>query len=160
VLTTAKTNLPLIVFVDDDDREAEPIARSLEAAGFGNRVIHFRDGQDALDYFIGRDGVPSRREKGSRYFVLLDIHLAGADGMEILRRFKTHPELRTIPVFMLTSTDDPGIVEQCHRLGCNGYIQKPADFAQFAETVHHLGFLLSVMLLPPGPEGESARRLG
>ena len=105
-----------------------------------------------MDFFLGRGEGPLRRDPSRKYFVLLDVQLAADHGVDVLRQIKAHAQLRTIPVFMLTSREDPELVERCHRLGCNGYIQKPSDFRDFSDAVHHLGFLLSVMLLLPASD--------
>lgn len=158
VLTQPKPFPPSIAYVVDDEREAELIGRGLEAFGLGDRGVHLRSGQQALDFFLGGDGVPPSREPGRSYFVLLDSQLSRGDGVEVLGRFKAHPDLRAIPVFMLTGPDDPRTVERCHQLGCNGCIQKPKDSEQLAEIVHHLGCLLSVMLLPAAAGGARSER--
>jgi CheY-like chemotaxis protein len=67
------------------------------------------------------------------------------DGIEVLRRIKSDPDLRDIPVMMLTTTDDPREVEQCYQLGCSVYITKPIDFSKFAETLHRLGLFVQIV---------------
>ena len=158
VLTEPKPFPPSIAYVVDDEREAGLIGRGLESFGHGDGGNHLKSGRQALDFFLGGDGIPSRREPGRSYFVLLDSQLAGGDGIEVLGRFKAHPDLRAIPVFMLTEPDDPLTVDRCHQLGCNGCIQKPKDGEQLAEIVHHLGCLLSVMLLPAAAGGDRKDR--
>ena len=70
------------------------------------------------------------------------------DGVEVLRQIKQDPELRKLPVTMLTTTDDPKEVVRCHELGCNNYITKPIEYDSFVETVRQLGFFLSVVTVP------------
>ena len=57
------------------------------------------------------------------------------DGVEVLKKIKAHDLLKTIPVIMLTTTDDPKEVEACYQYGCNLYITKPIDLMKFAETI-------------------------
>src|SRR4051812_16930857 len=113
---------PTILIVDDDEGHAILIRENLEVAGLPNRTEHFRDGQMILDFFFSR-----REHANETYLVLLDIRMPKVDGIEVLRRLKADPELRKLPVIMLTTTDDLREVERCHQLGCNGYIQKPVD---------------------------------
>ena len=70
------------------------------------------------------------------------------EGVEVLQRIKQDKELRKIPVVMVTTTDDPREVENCHRLGCNIYITKPVDYDSFVEAIRKLGLFLTVVQLP------------
>ncbi len=139
---------PTILIVDDDEGHAILIHQNLEMAGLKNRIDHFRDGQAILDFFFERDGKTARRLEGS-YLVLLDIRMPKVDGTEVLRRLKAHPELKKLPIIMLTTTDDLREVERCHQLGCNEYIQKPVDYDKFAEAIRRLGLFVMLLLIPP-----------
>ncbi len=144
-------NAPTILIVDDDEGHAILIHQNLEMAGLTNRIEHFRDGQAILDFFFERDGRTARVLEGT-YLVLLDIRMPKVDGTEVLRRIKAHPELKRLPVIMLTTTDDSREVERCHQLGCNAYIQKPVDYDKFAEVIRRLGLFVMLLLIPPvGP---------
>lgn len=139
---------PTILIVDDDEGHAILIRQNLEMAGLTNRIDHFRDGQAILDFFFERDGKTAHPLNGT-YLVLLDIRMPKVDGTEVLRRLKAHPELKKLPVIMLTTTDDLREVERCHQLGCNEYIQKPVDYDKFAEAIRRLGLFVMLLLIPP-----------
>jgi CheY-like chemotaxis protein len=139
---------PTILIVDDDEGHSILIRQNLELAGLKNRIEHFRDGQEILDYFFGRDGRTPRAPNGS-YLILLDIRMPKVDGIEVLRRLKADRELKKLPVIMLTTTDDAREVERCHELGCNEYIQKPVDYDRFAEAIRRLGLFVMLLLIPP-----------
>jgi CheY-like chemotaxis protein len=134
---------PTILIVDDDEGHAILIRENLEAAGLGNRMEHFRDGQAVLDFFARRP--PGEPET---YLILLDIRMPKIDGIEVLRRLKADPELSKLPVIMLTTTDDTREVERCYELGCSVYIQKPVDYDRFAEAIRRLGLFVTLVLLP------------
>jgi len=68
--------------------------------------------------------------------------------VEVLRQVKNDPELRKIPVIMLTTTDDPREVARCHDIGCNSYIVKPVDYEKFAEAIRNLGLYISLIQFP------------
>jgi CheY-like chemotaxis protein len=70
------------------------------------------------------------------------------DGVEVLRQVKQDPELRKIPVIMLTTTDDPRDVDVCHSLGCSQYIVKPVEYDKFAEILGQLGLFLKIVQVP------------
>lgn len=137
---------PVILIVEDDEGHAILIRQNLEAAGLSNQMLHFRDGQAVLDYFF--KAKPGTRHEAHMYLVLLDIRMPKVDGIEVLRRLKSDPELRKLPVIMLTTTDDLREVERCHELGCNVYIQKPVDYDKFAEAIRRLGLFVTLLLVP------------
>lgn len=135
--------LPTILIVDDDEGHAILIRENLESAGMPNRIEHFRDGQAVLDFFAAR---PSARSDS--YIVLLDIRMPKVDGIEVLRRLRADPDLKMLPIIMLTTTDDVRDVQRCHQLGCSGYIQKPVDYERFAEAIRRIGLFVPLLLVP------------
>lgn len=141
-------NEPVILIVEDDEGHAILIRQNLEAAGLNNRIEHFRDGQAALDFFY-KPGNARTAQANETYLVLLDIRMPKVDGIEVLRRLKSDPELHKLPVIMLTTTDDVREVERCHQLGCNVYMQKPVDYERFAEAIRRLGLFVTLLLVPP-----------
>jgi CheY-like chemotaxis protein len=141
-------NSPTILIVEDDEGHAILIRENLEMAGLQNPIRHFRDGQAILDFFFDRSGQALSTPDGT-YLLLLDIRMPKIDGIEVLRRLKSDPELRKLPVIMLTTTDDTREVERCHTLGCNVYIQKPVDYDRFAEAIRRLGLFVSLLIVPP-----------
>lgn len=138
---------PTILIVEDDEGHAILIRENLEMAGLKNPIRHFRDGQAILDFFFDSEG-PARPSPDGTYLLLLDIRMPKVDGIEVLRRLKSDPELRKLPVIMLTTTDDTREIERCHALGCNVYIQKPVDYDKFAEAIRRLGLFVSLLLVP------------
>lgn len=142
------SNAPIILIVEDDEGHAILIRENLEMAGLGNRMEHFWNGQEVLDFLFLRS--PQRcRKTGETYLVLLDIRMPKVDGLEVLRQIKADPELRKMPVIMLTTTDDTREVERCYELGCGVYMQKPVDFDRFTEAIRRLGLFVMLLLAPP-----------
>ena len=80
--------------------------------------------------------------------LLLDINLPKVGGMEVLRQMKESPELRKMPVTVLSTTDDPEEVEQCHALGCSYYITKPTEPEMFVNVITRLAQLIEVVRVP------------
>ncbi len=142
------SSTPTILIVEDDEGHAILIRENLAMAGLKNPTEHFRDGQAVLDFFFDRQGRVIRGHDGA-YLVLLDIRMPKVDGIEVLRRLKGDPQLRRLPVIMLTTTDDSREVELCHELGCNVYIQKPVDYDKFSEAIRRLGLFVMLLLVPP-----------
>lgn len=136
--------LPLvqIYLIDDDAGHCELIGRSLKRAGIMNPLSVFHDAQEALDTL--RHELPHQPA-----LVLLDINMPGAiDGRDLLQEIKRDDGLRQTPVVMLTTTDDPREVKRCYEYGCNVYITKPVDFADFQEVIRRVGLFLGVVQVP------------
>jgi len=136
-----------ILIAEDDLGHAALIRKNLKRSGISNSIIHFKDGQEVLDYLFCK-GEPPHRKNGDSYMLLLDIRMPKVDGVEVLRQIKNHSELKKIPVIMITTTDDPREVEKCHKLGCSNYITKPVDYEKFVESIKKLGYFLMVVEVP------------
>ena len=136
-----------LLIVDDNEGHTELVRRNLRRNGINNTVTALSNGQAALDYVFCRGKYANRIRND--LLILLDINMpGGANGVEVLRQIKSDPERKSIPVIMLTTTDDPREVERCYALGCNVYITKPVDPASFIEAIHKLGMFISIVRVP------------
>lgn len=143
--TSRKSNV-IILLAEDDDGHAELIKINFKLAGIGNKMIRFKDGLELWE-FLSFTGGGHHREHGRQYLLLLDIRMPRMDGVEVLEKIKSDPELKKLPIIMLTTTDDPKEIEKCYALGCNSYITKPLEFAAFSETLRKLGeFILMIQV--------------
>ena len=136
-----------ILIAEDDAGHAGLIQKNLLRSGLKNKIVHFKDGQETLDFLLGT-GDERRRDPGSAYLLLLDIRMPRVDGVEVLARLKSEEKLRKMPVIMITTTDDPREVANCHRLGCSNYITKPIDYDNFVDAIRKLGLFLTVVQVP------------
>jgi CheY-like chemotaxis protein len=121
--------------------------KNLKRAGIANRIIHFEDGDETLEFLFGDDNGP-HREPDSSYLLLLDIRMPKVDGIEVLKRIKENEATRKIPTIMITTTDDPLEIEKCYDLGCNSYIVKPVLYDNFVDAVRQLGLYLMIIEVP------------
>ena len=137
----------VILVAEDDSGHARLIEKNLTRAGLNNLMMRFDNGQSVLD-FLFRRGEGSHRDSDVPYLLLLDIRMPKVDGVEVLRQIKEDPELRKIPVIILTTTDDPREVDRCHAIGCASYIVKPVDYNKFAEAIKGLGLYISLVQVP------------
>jgi CheY-like chemotaxis protein len=137
----------VILIADDDPGHARLIQKNLARAGLSNPIELFENGQEIADFLFGRSTV-RKRTPGTSYLLLLDIRMPKVDGVEVLRQIRQDPELKKMPVCMLTTTDDPREVSRCHELGCNNYIVKPVDYEKFAEAIRQLGLFVSLVEIP------------
>ncbi len=137
----------VILVAEDDEGHAGLIKRNLKRAGIVNKIFHFKDGKEVLDFLFERGGGQHRRH-GASYVLLLDIRMPEIDGIDVLRRIKDDDELCKLPVIIVTTTDDPREIEQCHAMGCNSYITKPIEYENFVHAIRQLGLYLSVVQIP------------
>jgi CheY-like chemotaxis protein len=140
-------NEVVILIVEDDEGHAGLIRKNLARAGIVNELLHFKDGQEIID-FLFQKGDGRKRQSGTAYILLLDIRMPKLNGVEVLAEVKADPELRKIPVIMITTTDDPREVENCYALGCSNYIAKPIDYESFVNAIRQLGLFLAVVEVP------------
>jgi two-component system response regulator len=124
-----------ILLVEDNPDHVELILRTLRGNNLLNQVHVVTNGEEALD-FLYRRGKYSDAPRP--VLILLDIKLPRVDGIEVLRRIKADPELRSIPVVMLTTSADEQEIVESYSCGANSYIVKPLDFDQFAKAIKTL----------------------
>lgn len=126
-----------ILLAEDDAVVAELVLHTLATLTPAPRVVHVRDGVEALDFLFAR-GAYSRRPPGNPTVVLLDVKMPRLDGIEVLRQLKANEGLRAIPVVMLTSSQDEQDVKQSYQHGANAYVVKPVEFRKFAFALQHV----------------------
>jgi CheY-like chemotaxis protein len=142
----------VILIAEDDDGHARLIEKNLSRAGLHNPIERFCNGQEILDFLFRRTS-GRQRSLDASYLLLLDIRMPQVDGVEVLRQVKEDPELRKMPVIMLTTTDDPREVERCHALGCSTYIVKPVVYERFSEAINRMGLFISLVQVPQLGQG-------
>jgi CheY-like chemotaxis protein len=141
------TNELIILLAEDDDGHAYLVRQNLQEGGLANKVVHVRDGQEALDY-VRSEGAYHGRLANGPLVLLLDINMPRLDGVEVLRTLKANPETAQLPIIMLTTTDDPREVRHCYDLGCSSYVTKPVEYDSFVEAIRRLGLFLSIVEIP------------
>jgi len=128
----------VILFAEDDEGHAGLIMHSLRRSGIQEKIIHFKDGEEILN-FLFRTGTGPGRQEHVSYLLLLDIRMPKIDGIEVMMRVKQDRELRSLPVIMVSTMEDPVEIERCCRLGCSNYFVKPVEFDQFSRAMEELG---------------------
>lgn len=140
--------LARILLVEDNPNDEEMTLEAFAECRLANEVVVVRDGQEALDYLLYQ-GDYRDRQCGSPAVILLDLKLPKVGGMEVLRRIKGNPELKTIPVVIMTSSREERDVDEGYELGVNAYVVKPLDFPSFVEAVKDLGVFWALINHPP-----------
>jgi len=141
---------PVILIAEDDKGHFELVKRNLWLNCINNEIIHFKDGQEILD-FLFNTGQGQQRTEGESYILLLDIRMPKVDGYEVLKKIKDDQTLKNIPVIMLTTTSDANEVDRCYEMGCSFYMVKPVNYNKFMGAVENLGAFLSLngVRVPP-----------
>jgi two-component system response regulator len=134
-----------ILLVEDNPDDAELTLRALKKNKILNEVIVARDGVEALDYLF-----PANEQPQMPALILLDLKLPRIDGIEVLRRIRTDERTQLLPVIILTTSKEQQDLQSGYRQGCNSYIRKPVDFADFITAVQQIGlYWLMLNEAPP-----------
>lgn len=139
-----------ILLVEDSEHDIELTIAALDGHHLANQVDVARDGAEALDYLYRR-GAFAGRPNGFPIVVLLDLKMPRMDGLEVLRQMKSDPELKSIPVVMLTSSREEQDLVKSYDLGVNAYVVKPVNFKEFVDSVKQLGCFWALINEPPPP---------
>lgn len=133
-------NTPLdILLVEDNPQDAELAIHALKTCHLANRLLHVRDGQEALDFLFGSGAYEGRDVERRPKVVMLDLKLPKVNGIEVLRQIRADRRTKLLPVAVFTSSREESDLSETYRLGANSYIVKPVDFESFAKVVSHLG---------------------
>jgi two-component system, response regulator len=144
-----------ILLVEADPLEAELLLRSLGELAPAERIGVARDGEEALDYLLGRNAFRHRLGAALPPLVLLELRLPRLDGIEVLRMLRASPRTASVPIVMLFSAAESRELAQCYQAGANSCIVKPIEFRALAETLRELGRYW-LQLNRPAPSGAGA----
>jgi two-component system response regulator len=142
------TSLKRILLAEDNPHDAELLLDALAEHHLANEVVHVRDGAEALDY-LHRRGQFADRSSGEPAVVLLDLKMPKVDGLEVLQEIRRDPQLKLIPVVVMTSSREEGDLLRSYQLGVNAYVVKPMKFQEFVEAVKQVGSFWAVINEPP-----------
>ncbi len=131
-----------ILIVEDSPDDFEATKRAFNKANLRNRIQHAESGEQALTYL---------RDEGCAKpgIILLDLNMPGLDGRKTLEIIKQSQQLKSIPVVILTTSNDERDVQACYDLGANTYIQKPVDFDGLIAAIRRLKeYWFEIAVLP------------
>ena len=124
------------LLVEDDDRHAKLLSRCLAEATGNPRIDRVRDGEEALGYLRRSKGAPIDERPR---VILLDLKIPKISGLEVLAEIRRDPDLRTLPVVVLTTSSDPEDVRAAYDGAVNSYLIKPLDFSEFRSLAASIG---------------------
>lgn len=137
-----------ILFAEDSPDDAMLTIRALTKSGFTNKLLHVKDGAEALE-FIYCKGIYAKRNPNSHpKLLLLDLKMPKVSGMQVLEKVKSDPDLRSIPVVILTSSQEDPDIAKCYELGANSYIVKPVDSDKFFNAIKEMGMYWMILSQP------------
>ncbi len=137
-----------ILLVEDSPDDLELILRALAMTCIANDVVTVGDGEQALAY-LRREGTYAGRLPGNPAVVLLDLKLPKIGGLEVLKSIKADPDLKSIPVVMLTSSNGQEDLTRAYQLKANAYVVKPTDLTEFVRAVRELCLFWGAFNEPP-----------
>ena len=136
-----------ILLAEDNPNDAELTIAALRENQLASPIIVVPDGAEALD-FLYRRGRHAGRRTGPPAVILLDLKMPKVDGLEVLCTIKKDPDLRVIPVVMLTSSREEADLTRSYASGVNSYVVKPVEFDEFMRTVRDLGLFWGLVNEP------------
>ena len=142
-----------ILLVEDNPGDVQLTLEAFNEGEISNHINVVKDGVQALEY-LRKQGVYANAVRPN--IVLLDLNLPRKSGLEVLAELKADPDLRSIPIVVLTTSRDEEDIARSYHEHANCYISKPVDFDEFMGVVHSLeSFWLTVVRLPTKPAGRA-----
>jgi len=128
-----------ILLVEDNESDAEMTIRALKKNNLANKLLHLKDGLEALDFLFAEEKYADRNIDNKPKVILLDLKMPKVSGIEVLQRIKADDRTKDIPVVVLTSSKEDPDIKKCYDLGVNSYVVKPVEFEAFYKAVSELG---------------------
>jgi CheY-like chemotaxis protein len=148
----SKRSSVVILMADDDADDRELTKEALAESRLANDLHFVEDGAALLDYLYQRGAYSKPGSAPRPGVILLDLNMPRKDGREALREIKADPNLRTIPVVVLTTSKAEEDIARSYDLGANSFISKPVTFQGLVDVVRGLGqYWFDIVALPPPP---------
>jgi two-component system, response regulator len=138
-----------ILLVEDNPDDLDMALHALRKMNLANNIQIARDGVEALDFIFCRGPHAGRTAFSGPKVILLDLKLPKIDGLEVLKQIKSDPRTKTIPVVVLTSSQEESDVAASYQQGGNSYIVKPVNFEAFAVAMQQFGLYWLLLNQPP-----------
>jgi two-component system, response regulator len=143
------SNVVDILLVEDNPNDAELTIRAMKKRNLANSLYVVEDGAEALDFIFCRGAHAGRDCSKPPKVILLDLKLPKVSGLEVLKIIKSDERTRSIPVVVVTSSQENPDIKTAYELSANSYVVKPVDFNSFIEAMSNLGFYWLLVNQPP-----------
>ena len=142
---------PIVILLADDDEEDRMLAaNALQESRVVNDLRFVTDGEELLDYLLHRGRYENPDSSPLPGLILLDLNMPRKDGREALREIKLHPDLRRIPIVVLTTSKAEEDIYRTYDLGANSFITKPVSFEGLVMVMRDIGrYWIEIVELPP-----------
>lgn len=134
-----------ILFVEDSPIDAELTLLALREENLANNVIWLQDGAQALDFIFAEGEYAGRNMDNQPKLILLDLKMPKIGGIEVVKRIRGDERTKSIPIVVMTSSQEEKDIFDTYKLGINSYIVKPVDFDKFTKSVKEIGFYWLLM---------------
>jgi two-component system response regulator len=128
-----------VLLVEDNIHDAELVLRAFKKANLHGKILHLKDGSEALDFLFAKGEFEGRNVQHKPRIIVLDLKMPKVNGIEVLQKIRTNKLTYLIPVVILTSSNEDPDIAACYALGVNSYLVKPVAFAEFMEVVSTMG---------------------
>lgn len=146
----SSAKLITILLADDDPDDRQLTKEAFAECHLVNKVSFVEDGEELMDYLFRRGKYESLKDEALPGLILLDLNMPRKDGREALKEIKAHPDLRRIPIVVLTTSKAEEDILRTYDLGVNSYVTKPVTFQSLVDTVKVLGkYWFEIVELPP-----------
>ncbi|HYW19479.1 MAG TPA: response regulator [Nodularia sp. (in: cyanobacteria)] len=144
-----------ILMVDDDEDDHILVREALAESQLPMDLHIVSNGEELLDYLYNLGLYTDKTQAPRPGLILLDLNMPKKNGLEVLQDIKTDPMLRSIPVIVLSTSDDKEDIYQTYNLGANSFITKPVTFAALVEMMKSIGkYWFEIVKLPLKGVGE------
>lgn len=138
-----------ILLVEDRMSDAEMTIRVLKKNHLTNKIVHLKDGAEALEFIFAEGNYSHRNIENVPKVILLDLKMPKVNGIQVLQKIKSNERTKKIPVVVLTSSKEDPDIQECYRLGVNSYVVKPVRFERFVKVVSELGLYWMILNQSP-----------
>ena len=128
-----------ILLVEDSAADAEMTINALKKNNLANKLLHVKDGAEALDFIFAQGEYSHRNIEDKPKVILLDLKMPKVNGLEVLQKIRADERTKTIPIVVLTSSKEDPDIKKCYDLGVNSYVVKPVEFDEFQKAISNLG---------------------
>lgn len=138
-----------ILLVEDNTSDAEMTILALQNSKLANKLLHVKDGAEALDFIFAEGEYSDRQIEHRPKVILLDLKMPKVSGIEVLQKIRADERTKSIPVVILTSSKEDPDIKKCYALGANSYVVKPVEFDDFQKAISDLGLYWMIVNQQP-----------